>query len=127
MTKGRLGVATLMLALAVIGTTAWGGALRHTKLVRSLPSADTTMASPEAIQLWFSDKPEARLTAISLLRADSSRISLGPVKSVVDPLLVEAKVLAPLQPGAYAVVWRTASPDGHVVRGRFEFQVVAAP
>jgi len=110
-------------ALLVLPLVAWTTDARHNRLTRSLPAADSTVASPPAIRLWFSEKPEVRLSAITLLAADSSRVALGPVRADGDTLSISAAVSAPLKPGQYAVVWRTTSTDGHAVRGRFVFRV----
>jgi len=115
---------TLVLALALMtALAAWSTSARHNRLTHSLPAADTTMASPAEIRLSFSEPPEPRLSAISLLASDSSRVALGPVRATTDPRTVSAAVPTPLAPGRYAVVWRTTSTDGHAVRGRFVFTV----
>ncbi len=115
--------APLLLALLIIPLIGWAPSLRHNRLTRSLPAADSSVASPREIRLWFTEKPEPRLSAITLLAADSSRVPLGPVRATTDPQSVSAAVASPLRAGRYAVVWRTTSPDGHAVRGRFEFSV----
>ncbi len=114
----------LGLALALtLALAAWSTSARHNRLTHSLPAADTTLASPAEIRLSFSERPEPRLSAISLLASDSSRVALGPVRATSDPLTISAAVPAPLAAGRYAVAWRTTSTDGHAVRGRFVFTV----
>lgn len=110
-------------AILALPLLAWRGEMRHNRLTRSLPSADSTVSAPTEIQLWFSERPEPRLSAIALLASDSSRVALGPVRAGRDTLSVTAAVSAPLKAGQYAVVWRTTSTDGHAVRGRFVFRV----
>ncbi|MFN2315195.1 MAG: copper resistance protein CopC [Gemmatimonadales bacterium] len=116
----RLGLPLLALTL-VLG--AWTADVRHNRLTNSEPAADSTVAAPREIRLWFSNRPTPRLSSIILQAADSSRIALGAVRATEDPLSITAPVEGALRPGQYAVTWRTTSSDGHVVRGRFVFRV----
>ena len=116
----RIGLPLVALAL-VLG--AWTTDVRHNRLTKSAPAADSTVAAPTEIRLWFSERPAARLSSIILQAADSSRIALGTVRATDDPLSITAPVEGALPTGQYAVTWRTTSSDGHVVRGRFVFRV----
>lgn len=124
MTRPRTGVptASLVLALALI-LGAWSPAIRHNRLTRSDPAADSTVAAPREIRLWFSEQPVARLSSIVLQASDSSRVALGSVRATEDPLAITAPVEGIVRAGRYAVTWRTSSADGHVVRGRFTFTI----
>jgi hypothetical protein len=98
--------------------------MRHLRLVKSSPSADEVMpASPGAIVLWFSQAPTIRLTRISLADSAGTKLTLDKVKSGTEEFTAMAETTGPLAPGAYTVSWVTASPDGHVVRGKFGFKV----
>ena len=96
----------------------------HNHLVKSDPAHGTRLAaSPTEIRLWFAERPEVALTSVTLLRADSSRIATIKAVATSDSLAVAAPLPAPLPPGAYLVSWRTASGDGHGIRGRFGFSI----
>jgi hypothetical protein len=118
--RARLGLPLLALAFVL---SAWTTDVRHNRLTRSEPAADSTIAAPREIRLWFSERPAPRLSSIILQAADSSRIALGAVRATDDPLSITAPVESPLRTGQYTVTWRTTSGDGHVVRGRFVFRV----
>lgn len=118
--RARLGASLIALAV-VLG--AWTADGRHNRLTRSEPAADSTVAAPREIRLWFSERPTPRLSSITLQAADSSRVALGAVRATDDPLSITAPVEGALRAGQYAVTWRTTSGDGHVVRGRFVFRV----
>lgn len=116
----RLGLPLLALVLVL---SAWTAGARHNRLTRSEPAADSTVAAPREIRLWFSERPTPRLSSIVLQAADSGRVALGAVRATDDPLSISAPVEGALRAGQYAVTWRTTSGDGHVVRGRFVFRV----
>lgn len=98
----------------------------HLHLVKSTPKeGEVVTIVPTQVRLWFSQKPEAALTSIRLLREDSSAINLGKVARTDDSLSVAAPVAAGLLPGEYIVAWRTLSKDGHAVRGNYQFTVAA--
>jgi methionine-rich copper-binding protein CopC len=113
-----------VLGLALIaGVPAMAVAL-HNHLKKSVPAADEALAaSPKEIRLWFEENPEVKLSSINLLTADSAKIAIGAVKATDDPTAISADVTQPLKSGKYIVVWRTASKDGHAVRGKYAFSV----
>jgi len=101
-------------------------AFAHAHLVKSVPSAGAKIVStPNTIQLWFSEAPEAALTTITLTAADGRLIQLGKVTAVPDTSVsVTAIVNGVLAPGDYTVKWRTvAADDGHPSNGSFSFTV----
>ncbi|MEO8201071.1 MAG: copper resistance CopC family protein [Gemmatimonadota bacterium] len=99
----------------------------HLHLVKSTPGdSEVVTTVPTQVRLWFSQKPEAGLTTIRLLRPDSSAIALGKVARTDDSLSVSAPLSAGLVPGEYIVAWRTLSKDGHAVRGSYQFIMAPA-
>ncbi len=97
------------------------GPALHNRLLKADPAADSEVTgSPKELRLWFSQKPDAGLTTIKLLGADSATVPLGPVKAA-DSSSVRVAVTGELAPGRYLVRWKTASDDGHVIRGRYGF------
>ena len=116
-----------MIALAglLLAVTSVPAAARfHTKLTRSNPPADTTLAAaPKVIELWWNEKPEVELTTVTVQGADSSKVALGKVRASKDMMGVAADVTGPVKPGKYSVAWKTAGKDGHAVRGTFNFSI----
>jgi methionine-rich copper-binding protein CopC len=125
-------------ALAVLAAAALlGGAsgvlaaapFRHTRLVKSEPAANDTLAkSPSAIKLWFSEKVELPVTTVKLADAAGKSVKLAPPSrpDAKDPALVAATIATPLSAGAYVVKWSTAAKDGHAERGTIAFVVKGA-
>lgn len=119
MTLRKLTLAATLAALVAVPAAAL-----HNHLTKSVPAKDEVLATaPTSIRLWFSEKPTPAFSSITLLAADSSRVAMSKPRATDDTLSIAADIQAPLQPGAYTVVWRTAGNDGHAVRGRFGFTV----
>ena len=117
-------IALAGLLLAV--TTVPAGARFHTKLTKSNPGADSTLAAaPKVVELWWNEKPEVSLTTVVVqsTAADSAKVSLGKLRSSADLMGVAADVTGPVAPGKYVVKWKTAGKDGHAVRGTFNFSI----
>lgn len=98
----------------------------HTRLVKSIPSKDTTLTeSPASLQLWFSERIELPISKVQLVgpgnrvvpTADLTRDDRKPDAPVVALLVTE------LAPGAYVVNWTAGSADGHAVKGAYRFTV----
>lgn len=107
----------LVVAVPVVGY-GW-----HNHLVKSVPAADAEGAAPAEIRLWFAEAVDSKLSSISLLKSDSSKVTIGKVHATDDPKSIAAPVTGPLPAGGYVVVWRTAGDDGHAVRGKYAFKV----
>lgn len=117
----------LMAAVALVTIPTSGHALRHLRLVRSFPSADTVLASsPDAVRLWLSETAEMPATKLTLTTSAGAAVPLSRLTRAAgkDAPLV-ATLVKPVAAGTYNVSWRTMSRDGHVVKGAFAFRVMA--
>jgi copper transport protein len=96
----------------------------HAGLETSIPAASATLEkAPDDIVLDFDEPIDAAIASIQLFDASAELVVTGdPVASQGDDSIVLASV-PPLADGIYAVVWRVASVDGHVVDGAFSFQI----
>lgn len=129
--------AVLVVGLLVIGVSATAAspvvaiatdssAVVHLALEKSSPAEGAELREPPAeIRLWFTERPEASVSRISLEGPDG-RVELGEVQAVDGDNAIVAEVLTALAPATYEVAWLTASGDGHPIRGTFEFSVVTA-
>ncbi|MBC7790743.1 MAG: copper resistance protein CopC/CopD [Anaerolineae bacterium] len=113
----------LALALILCPAVAWA----HAHLKRSEPAGGALVTrSPQVIRLWFTERPELSMTAISLKDENGKIFSLSAVeRDRDDPLMVSLRVTELLPPGRYMVGWRSAGSDGHPSRGTFSFVVLA--
>ena len=103
-------------------------AVRHTRLLRSIPGKDSVItASPATIQLWFSEKIELGLSRVRIEGAGGKSVALSPLTqdaSAADAPVV-GRVPSPLADGTYTLHWTAASRDGHAVKGSFGFTIKA--
>jgi len=115
------------LVMAVAGSRAHAGN-RHLALVKSDPANAAKLANaPKAIELWFSQKPNLKLTRIVLTNAKHDTLKLkGTVLADTSGKRVRAAIATPLALGKYNVSWRTLSRDGHAVAGKFSFTIDSA-
>lgn len=96
----------------------------HNHLVKSTPGAGETLtSSPADVRLLFNERPEIPFTSVTILRADSTKIVTIKAIGTADSMEVAAPLPAPLPPGAYLITWRTASRDGHAIRGTYGFSI----
>jgi methionine-rich copper-binding protein CopC len=112
----------LLLTVTTAGALATG--LFHTELKSSLPAKGAKVPSPAKVTLTFTEEVNVAVSAISILKADSSEVAKLVVKATKDDETIEAVVPKLLPPGGYIIRWRTASDDGHAVRGAFAFTVL---
>ncbi|MGH7693717.1 MAG: copper resistance CopC family protein [Gemmatimonadaceae bacterium] len=115
------------LLMTIAGSRAHAGS-RHLALVKSDPANAAKLANaPKAIELWFSQKPNLKLTRIVLTNAKHDTLKLkSTVLADTSGKRVRAAITAPLALGKYDVSWRTLSRDGHAVAGKFSFTIDSA-
>jgi len=96
----------------------------HATLEASIPAPSSVLESaPVNVVLDFDEPIEAGLSSIEVFDASAGSIDVGaPQRAPGDDSVVLAS-LPDLVDGVYAVVWRVASSDGHVVDGAFSFSV----
>jgi len=114
--------------LGVYASVADGEALRHLRLVKAEPAADSTvMQAPTEIRLFFSEAPVLAGSTIRVVGPDEKAWELGePAKDAKDAKIIHSAFKVAPAPGAYTVSWRTSARDGHVIRGDFKFTYRAA-
>ena len=114
---------SLKIALVAAGSLAAAG-MFHNHLVKSTPGDGERLAVPPTeIRLWFNERPEIPFTSVTLLTADSTKIATIKAVATADSMAVSAPVATPLAAGTYLITWRTASRDGHAIRGTYRFTI----
>ena len=118
-----IGIICLSLVLSM-PTRAWP----HARLSKSVPANRAVLSTtPGSVQLWFSERLEARFCHLSVWNAAKQQVDSGDTR--VDPenskkLFVSLPVLAP---GIYTVKYRVLSVDSHIVEDQFSFTVRESP
>lgn len=126
MRRRRAALAAAVLVGVAFALVPTGRAAAHASLENSLPAPNSVLEEgPPVIVLDFDETVDARLASIVLYDQTGTEVRLGSPTRVGDDSVVQATV-PPLGDGTYAVVWRVASADGHVVNGAFSFQVGTA-
>jgi methionine-rich copper-binding protein CopC len=117
-TLRRAALPALIASLAV-ATGAWAF---HASLVKAAPAIDGTItAPPPTLTLWFNERPDVALSNIRLRGPDSVLVATSAPHAAADTMALLAEVRGTLAPGVYTVQYRTAGPDGHVMRGSYKF------
>ena len=98
----------------------------HLALSKSEPAANDTLASPNAIKLWFTEIVKAAETGVQITGPDKK---LVPTAAITIAAAAKSPAVAgikqTLKPGVYSVAWKTMADDGHPTRGTFVFTVGA--
>lgn len=121
---------TLFTALLLAGALVLGArgvALAHAALVRAEPAAGSRLArAPARVRLVFSEELEPGLARLTLVGTGGAA-ALAAAPDPRDAYAVVAPIDEHLAPGAYRVLWRVVSADGHPVAGSVGFVVLGAP
>lgn len=131
MRTGRTTAASLAIVIgglfAILGVQP---ASAHSALTSSTPTDGAVVTEPlDRVDLTFSEAPLAGLDAglrIQVTDADGTDVSTGDV--TVSGMTMGKAV--ELENGAYTVLWRYVSPDGHPIDGTYGFEyraVVVTP
>ncbi len=116
----------LLCSLLALTLGAGAATRMHTHLVKAEPGVDSTItSSPKTVRLWFNEKPTVALSGATIMKEDHSPVGVVKLAATDDTLSVAGPVPVALAPGKYMVMWRTASDDGHAVRGMYYFTVAA--
>ena len=114
----------LSLAVALTVGLAPSVAGAHSGLRRSEPAAESKLKRPPTeVKLTFSEPLEAAYSSVKVDDSGGAQVDRGDARvERSNPTILRAS-LPPLAPGAYTVIWRVLSVDGHTTDGRFAFQV----
>ena len=101
-----------------------GLALAHSGLQRAEPPVESKLKRPPSeVKLYFTERLEPAYSTVRV--NDDHGAQVDRQDSHVDPSnpLLLRVTLRSLGHGAYTVIWRVLSVDGHVTEGRFTFWV----
>lgn len=124
----RLPTAPIALAAALLAAflvlVAPLSASAHDSLTASSPEADSTVDTlPSELTLTFSAKLIDGEGATEVTVTDASGASVTDGPPTVNGAIVTQPLVAEAAAGAYKVVWRVVSSDGHAISEEFGFTV----
>ena len=98
--------------------------LAHASLIKSVPARRAQIfKSPPQIQLWFSERLEARFSSLRVIDSSGNRVDLDNVAvDTNDPKRISVGI-KPLVPGQYKIRFRVLSVDGHIVEDDVPFTI----
>lgn len=127
--------------LALLAALSLGAAFAHTQVTAVTPRANARVTAPKTVTLTFDEPINLRFAtfkvvplpagadveqtaAAALARRDDAalRADTAPALSGMAAR-VQLPLHAGLKPGAYLIVWRVVSDDGHPVSGHSVFWV----
>jgi methionine-rich copper-binding protein CopC len=117
----RAGLVVGLVLLAIVGAASAASA--HNLLLSTDPSDKSTVAQlPKQVTLTFNE-PALALGSVLEVLGPAGNVAEGP------PSLIDRQVRQAIRPGspagAYRVVWRVTSLDGHPISGEFDFTATA--
>ncbi|MDO9519251.1 MAG: copper resistance protein CopC [Pseudohongiella sp.] len=117
-------IKTLLLAAGVAGLFSLFSAsvLAHSSLTASSPGNQSTVVSPEKLELTFNEG--VRMLRLTLVHGASHNIEFGFAPST-EATNTYSYELPMLMMGAHTVNWTVIGSDGHPVNGTFIFTVSA--
>ncbi|MFB4352263.1 copper resistance protein CopC [Microbacterium sp. LS_15] len=96
----------------------------HDSILGSSPEADSTVDTlPTTLTLTFSAKLIDGDGATEVVVTDASGASVTDGAAAVDGAIVTQPLVAEAAAGAYHVIWKIVSSDGHPTSGEFDFTV----
>ena len=127
MSKLRLAFTAPVLAALAFA----GGAQAHTKLISSLPAANSTVAKPGRLVLNFNERVVANFTGATLVMTSMPGMANHqpmPISGFTSAMSADGKTLTltmrrALTPGTYQLKWHAAGADTHRMVGTFTFTV----
>jgi methionine-rich copper-binding protein CopC len=95
----------------------------HAKLESTTPKADSTVSSPQMIQVHFNEAIEVKLSSLRLVSSDGTEVSIMSMNEAKDPSTLSIMPNSKLKAGVYTASWSIVSDDGHKEAGSFKFTV----
>jgi len=101
----------------------------HPKLLSSVPAEGAEGASPNTIELHFSENLMTQFSGAKLVMTEMPGMAHSPmpmkakVSGGSDPKTMLITPLSPLPAGTYKVDWRAVSSDTHPITGNVTFKV----
>lgn len=120
---------TIKITAIAVGLLMSTLAQAHPKLLSSVPAEGADGASPNTIELHFSENLMTQFSGAKLVMTEMPGMAHSPMpmKAKVtggsDPKTMVITPVSPLPAGTYKVDWRAVSSDTHPITGNVTFKV----
>ena len=95
----------------------------HSQLIEILPKDNVIYTkTPPQIQLKFRSKVKLVKVDLNKIAEDNQKIKLD-LTSFKESSNEFAIPMPSITSGKYNILWRALSPDGHIIKGKSEFEV----
>ncbi len=113
----------LLLALTLsLSWSQWASA--HAIMVKSSPEKESSSnVIPTQVEVWFDDNVGPKYTSLAVVNAKGERVDNGDGALETFDKSHLVTTLKPIVPGRYGVRYRVQSADGHIVTGKFFFEI----
>jgi methionine-rich copper-binding protein CopC len=112
------------ICILILGMSWSQWAFSHAIMVKSAPAKEeSTNVIPTKVDVWFDDNVGPKYTSLAVVNTKGERVDNkdGALTSMDKSHL--STTLKPLTPGRYGVRYRVQSADGHIVTGKFFFEI----
>lgn len=93
------------------------------QLSTTVPSADSTGASPKVILVHFNEAVAAKMSSVTLAASDGTAVAAMAMNDAKDSTTLSIMPSTPLKAGRYRVSWSAVTDDGQKTQGSFSFTV----
>jgi len=98
-------------------------ALAHAHPKVMVPAPDSTIASPPAVSVTFSEAVEPKFSSLHVTDEQGKQLTTAASVPVPNDPKTLTLALPSLQPGGYLVHWVSVATDGHRMEGEYKFTV----
>ena len=99
----------------------------HISLVKSIPTADAVVTTPQQIDLVFSEQLVLRASRLELSvikdGGAAEKVEHIDVELINDGKTLRATLHNPLGVGVYQMQWRAVGDDNHPMTGEYSFTI----
>ncbi len=107
---------------ACLSWSQWASA--HAIMVKSSPEKESSSSViPTKVEVWFDDNVGPKYTALAVVNTKGERVDNGDGALETFDKTHLVTTLKPISPGRYGVRYRVQSADGHIVTGKFFFEI----
>ena len=114
-------IITTTLALGMIWSQS---AFAHAIMVRSTPEKESSSnVIPKRVDVWFDAGVGPKYTSLAVVNSKGERVDKGDGELGSTDRSHLSATLKAVKPGRFGVRYRVQSEDGHIVTGKFFFEI----